>query len=272
MERLVAGEYLGRSDTPRLAGGFLFSESVYCVGADLSQHSHENPFLYLVTHGVCLDRAASGEQEVRQKSLLFHPAGEGHANRWGPDGGACFHIELLPDRATDGIPVRRSYAERGECAWLADRVYRNFLLADEAAPLAMEGLTLEILAELSRASQPAVPNSPPSWLRRVRDLLHDRWADMVSVGEIADEAGVHPSHLARAFRQHYHATIGEYVRRLRVEKSKSLLLRSGLSLAEIALDAGFVDQSHFTRVFRQVTGQTPSEYRRTRSRNFHTND
>jgi transcriptional regulator GlxA family with amidase domain len=64
-----------------------------------------------------------------------------------------------------------------------------------------------------------------------------------------------------AFRRVFRATVGEYVRRLRVDAAQRMLTNSDISLAQIALETGFADQSHLTRVFRRATGLTPKLYR-----------
>jgi AraC family transcriptional regulator len=73
---------------------------------------------------------------------------------------------------------------------------------------------------------------------------------------------VHPVYLACAFRRHYRSTVGEYVRRLRVEFACRELSATRAPLAQVALAAGFADQSQFSRTFKRVVGLTPTEYRK----------
>jgi methylphosphotriester-DNA--protein-cysteine methyltransferase len=75
------------------------------------------------------------------------------------------------------------------------------------------------------------------------------------------EVGIHPAHLARTFRARYGRSIGDYVRRLRIERAAGELSDSSAAIAEIGLRAGFFDQSHLSRVFRDYTGQTPAAFR-----------
>jgi AraC family transcriptional regulator len=82
------------------------------------------------------------------------------------------------------------------------------------------------------------------------------------MAEVAAAAGVHPVHLARVFRKQFGMTVGEYQRRLRLAWAGKELLRGDTDLATLALEAGFADQSHFTRAFRWMTGMTPGELRR----------
>jgi AraC family transcriptional regulator len=81
------------------------------------------------------------------------------------------------------------------------------------------------------------------------------------VGELAREAGVHRSHFARAFRQHFGCTIADFVRRLRIDWAAQQLRSQSCSLSQLSLDAGFGDQAHFTRTFKRITGVTPGAYR-----------
>jgi AraC family transcriptional regulator len=145
--------------------------------------------------------------------------------------------------------------------WLGNRIYREFRRMDEFSALAIEGLILEILAEGARQTHIAQTKFP-DWLERAREFLHDNFAETVNLETISANVGVHPVHLARAFRQHYNCTVGEYVRRLRVEFACSQIIKTDVSLNEIAVMAGFSDQSHLTRIFKRHFGLAPSEYRK----------
>ncbi|HZO91783.1 MAG TPA: AraC family transcriptional regulator [Chthonomonadaceae bacterium] len=262
---LPSGTYYGHNYRQRQVGDFLFSESRYEASRAIPPHAHESAFFYLVLDGACLDTVNGGERQAARSSLMFHPAGDTHANIWSPSGGACFHIEILPAKWVHlqerGTTLRdRLYCDGGMAAWIADQAFRNFQQTDAASVLALEGLTLELIAEIVRAQMGSTDSTPPRWLRRTHDLLRERFDENLSLEEISRVVDVHPSHLARAFRQHYHCTIGDFVRQLRIEFACRELLGSDRPLIEIALEAGFADQSHFARVFRRYTGRSPTEY------------
>jgi AraC family transcriptional regulator len=103
--------------------------------------------------------------------------------------------------------------------------------------------------------------NPPNWLRQARELLHAHFNDSLNLDEIASAVGVHPTHLARTFKKHYRTTVGEYVRRLRLDWATRRLSETEESIAEIASSAGFYDQSHFSHLFKLHTGFTPAEFR-----------
>ena len=123
-----------------------------------------------------------------------------------------------------------------------------------------------MLADAARHRSKSSPKSagqmPPRRLQRARDYIRAHFAERLALETVAGEVGVHPAHLAREFRRTYGCSIGQAVRRLRVDAACRALSTSNLSLASIAAAAGFADQSHFTRVFRSLTGITPLDYRR----------
>jgi AraC family transcriptional regulator len=134
---------------------------------------------------------------------------------------------------------------------------------DPVTPLALEAYCLELLVLTARRS--SVRRKSPQWLSRVIDYLHAHAREHITLSEIAAAAGVHPAHLTREFRRHHGTSVGSYVRRLRLAWAADRLARSGQPLAEIAADAGFADQSHFTRAFRGYSGRTPRAFRDARS-------
>ncbi len=101
----------------------------------------------------------------------------------------------------------------------------------------------------------------PQWLERVRNILEQRFAEPFKLSEIAAEVGVHPVHLAREFRKHYGSSVGEYLRKVRIEYACRELMGSNVAVTNIAFAAGFADQSHFSRTFKRLCGTTPGRYR-----------
>jgi AraC family transcriptional regulator len=143
---------------------------------------------------------------------------------------------------------------------IAWRLAAELRAQDESWPLAAEGLALQLLALAARVDAPATRRRP-CWLRDAQELLHERSPQAASLSELAAEVGVHPAHLARSFRQAYGVTVGEYARALRLEWAADRLGDDMLSLAQVAAEAGFADQSHFTRAFHGWAGTTPGRYR-----------
>jgi AraC family transcriptional regulator len=129
------------------------------------------------------------------------------------------------------------------------------------SPLVVEGLVLEIIAGTIRSSD-RQRRSSADWVAQARDLLHDRFRENVSLTDVARGVERHPVTVAQQFRQRFGMSVGEYVRRLRVDHVARRLVSSRESLACLAVEAGFADQSHMQRVFKACFGLTPAAFRR----------
>lgn len=158
-----------------------------------------------------------------------------------------------------------------ESCWIGqgvvtDRDCWSFLLAaaaEGADPLQAQENLLEGLARLglhaSNRNRLACRVCSAGAGRAI-DYVHAHYAEPFTVEDLARVAGITPRHLIRSFRKATGLPPHAYLRQLRVEKARRLL-RKDTSLAEIALAAGFADQQHLTKVFKQITGTTPGRYR-----------
>jgi AraC family transcriptional regulator len=251
----------------RTIAGFSLKEFSQTPNCRLPWHEHEHASICFVVSGFYAERARGRDQECASRSMVFKPAAEPHADVFGRSGGRCLLIEILPGRPEpiaqfSRIAARPKVARSPRLAALGHRLHSEFFEVDTASSLALEGLILEVLADASRAVTNEACPAEPRWLRQARELLHDRLGDALTLSAVASSVGVHPSHLARTFRKRYGCTVGEYVRRLRIERAAHDLVTSRGPLSEISLRSGFFDQSHFSKVFRRHTGMTPAEYRR----------
>jgi AraC family transcriptional regulator len=261
--KLAAGKFYGQTLRSLEVTGFTFAESVYSPNFEIPTHAHVNAFLYYVIEGEYEESCGRETRSGGPSALVFHPAGEPHANRWLDAGGRVLHIEISRDRAA-AISEYGTCLDRpgGVVPWLAERLLKEYRRPDGASTLAMEGLVLEILAELARHPFPVAECKSPPWLRQARELIHDRFAEKLSLSEIAAAVDVHPVHLARVFRRQHGCTPAEYLRRLRIEFTCQQLASSDMPMVQVALSAGFPDQSHFTKAFRRQMQITPGEFRR----------
>jgi AraC family transcriptional regulator len=247
-------------------------ESTYAAGLRLPRHSHAQTTFCLVLRGQFVQTRGPDELECRRSTVLVCPPDECHADRFSTAGARCFILEtstrwaaLVQEHSPGaGAPA---FFQGGEPAWLMTRLHREFRRMDSLSPLVVEGLALELAGEAIRAPAGDLQTSDPCWLGRVRELLHARFREPLSLHVLAREAGVHPAHLARVFRRSCDRTVGDYIRWLRVEAACRQLETTSAPLIEIALANGFAHQAHFCTAFRRITGQTPGQYRKeTRAR------
>ncbi|HYR76779.1 MAG TPA: AraC family transcriptional regulator [Pyrinomonadaceae bacterium] len=264
--KLPPGKLFGKNLKTRQVAGLRLAEVLYLPGYATPEHSHDLPQLCLVRKGIFTEVYSGKTREVRPSSLITRPSGESHTQRFPDSEVHCLIVEFEQrwlERAREyHVSLDDSLVFHGGLSvWLATRLYAEFQLADEASSLSIEGLALEVMVELSRQHSKIPKRNPPSWLRQTRELLHARFLEALTLDGIAKSVGTHPVHLARAFRQHHYCTIGEYVRKLRVEFACREMTTTDASLAEIATRTGFYDQSHFSRTFKRIVGVTPGQYR-----------
>ena len=251
----------------QLIADTLLKGGVYQANARLPIHFHERANFCLVLKGGCTERLGERTIDFDPLTLGFLASGDAHSLQTGSAPVHCFGIEPAPallERLREcSLLINSSIYARGGAAAvdLLTKIYREFRLADSASPLAIEGLLLETLAEMSRRQPLSAEKRRPQWLKLAEELLRARFTDALELPAVAAAAGVHPVHLAREFRRHFKCTVGEYVRRLRVDFARRELSQTNAPLVTIALAAGFADQSHFTREFKRITGFTPRQYR-----------
>lgn len=245
------------------ADGLLFREVFYPDGYDMPAHEHDIDCFVLVLQGTMSGRVEREKFEAPDSTLAFMPAGRPHSSRFHRPV-RTFDVVLSSDYAEEYRPflsgdVRLVMQE--PASLLASRMHHEFRHRDRATPLILSGLTLELLGRMSRWTAPETGR--PRWLGDVLEFVHENLSRTISLQEVAAAAGVHPAHLTRVFRKHFGCTIGDYSRRLRLDRACAAMARGDKSLADLALEAGFSDQSHFSRAFKAYTGLTPGQYRQT---------
>jgi AraC family transcriptional regulator len=245
-------------------------EISYQPNLRMSKHAHDLSRFILIVDGGVKHRLRS-EEHCGRSDAINVPRHEMHEDFVGNSGARCFMVELGSPWLTRLGEGERSTGSLGfagkNCAisGLLIRLRHECRLRDPAGNLIVDGLVLEMIGRAQRAGASG-SKIAPSWVGLIRNLLHDRFRDPLTVRHLAGEAGVHPVHLCREFRRHTGSTIGAYQRRLRIEYACSELSRTNRTITEIALEAGFSSHAHFTSTFRGIVGMPPKMFRQIRAR------
>jgi len=153
--------------------------------------------------------------------------------------------------------------DRGLLLYDALYSWATYLQNEKHTQNPIENLLLDVYKKfLKRKSG---PRKIPAWAKELKEIIQDQIDTNLSLSlkEVSQSLHVHPSYLSREFSKYFDdLTFGDYIRKLRIEKSIQLLKDSKHSLSEIAYLTGFSDQSHFNRIFKKVTGKNPSAYRK----------
>jgi AraC family transcriptional regulator len=259
----------GASRVERLAVSFGHVTSMrFPAGLHLPPHSHPDTNIAVVLAGGWFAGKQPDEQDCFAPTVLVEPAGEVHANRFGTAETAVLSLSLEAGRlgSVVGEATRRFLHVRDPyIELLARRAAGELEQPDDVTPLAVEAAALELVARVARSGG---LERRPTWLGEARAVLHDRYADALSLDEIADAVGIEPDRLARGFRRAYGESLGDYLRRIRVNAAATLLATTDEPISRVAGEVGFADQSHLTRWFGRYLETTPARYRDTARRDL----
>jgi AraC family transcriptional regulator len=264
-QRLGLGEYCGSSIRRRQANGFIITENSFENGLDIPLHEHVYAHFTVVLSGGFTEFYPGATLECPPGSILLVPAGRQHRDQIWPGGAHTLGIELSPklyQRVDEATGVLREPRVTTEAQRKIDRIYAEFRSVDPASLLAIEALCMDVLVTIARA-QTKNDATEPTWMPGLMEHLHQCFRDNISLAQVAEAAAISESHLARTFRRAHGCTVGEYIRWLRLEETKTELRDSTKSVAEIGVEAGFYDQAHYSRAFRAAYGVSPSAYRKT---------
>jgi AraC family transcriptional regulator len=220
------------------------------------------PYLAVVIDGAVRKSFRRSSSTLARGSFMSIPAGAAHSSVFAGEGCQVVIIRPAGEVGQGLLPSSQACSKVAAeaSALLGWRIAKELECRDACAPLALEGLALELLACAGRAD-PGGSERDTRWLDTVRDRLHESAPHIVSLHELGAAVGRHPAHVARAFRRAHGTSVAAYARSLRLEWATVAVATTDDPIARIALDAGFADQSHFTRAFRRHHGVTPGRYR-----------
>lgn len=239
----------------------------YPARGAMHPHQHEEASLSIVVRGSFRERVASDERDYVRGQIAYLPAGMPHSQQFGIAGARQIILTAQPawvDYLADcNTPLADApHSNSPTFHELAHRLLQEMRRADGFSALGCDGIILEIVAAFGRSSTAVSARlRPPVWLSAVREFVSQNVLAPPTMRQIARLAGRHEIHVAREFRRFFGASLGAYMRGLRAEHAACLLLRTRMSISEVALECGFSSHSHLCREFRARLGMTPSEYR-----------
>ncbi|MEM8918202.1 MAG: AraC family transcriptional regulator [Pseudomonadota bacterium] len=186
-----------------------------------------------------------------------------HENRFGPSGARLFSTKIDPT----WLSILPSATGQLDWIWLQARhgCHLAMSLLDSAARKDHNGLESLIIETLAWASHAKAKTGKKGALHRELRLLREQVLDdlnsVVNVGTAARNMGLHPVYLARAYRETFGLSIQDDRQLRRIKLSTEFLSMPEKTIAEVAQEMDFFDQSHFSRVFKRYTGTTPGKYR-----------
>ena len=151
--------------------------------------------------------------------------------------------------------------EKGMLIYDALYSWAKYLQKEKHTQQPFENLLINVIKLIRRDKKSK--KKTPAWAQELKEILQDHIDTNLTLKEISKNLNLSSSYLSREFSKHFgDLSFGDYIQKQRIEKSKELMTNAKYSLTEIAYLAGFSDQSHFTRIFKKITGQNPSSFRK----------
>lgn len=263
MLQLKGGRYLGSNKRSWDANGIFVSETEYHSKVFEGWHYHENSHITLILQGGNREQRKNREYESGLGEIRFYASGEFHRNLNTMHPSRNINVEIennfFSQYDLDVTSINDTKLNCANAKFALLKAYKECLTNDEHSQSTIHGLLLDFITMTPHNKGEKIN---PQWARQVRDVLNDRWNENVMLHELASLVEVHPVTISKFFPKYFHCTLGEYVRKIRVEKATTLIRKSQLPLTSIAHHCGFFDQSHFVRVFKQTTGFLPNRYKK----------
>lgn len=253
MLRLERSRYLGTNVHTFCSEGLTVSETIYHKKVFEGWHCHENHHITFIAGGGNREERKRQEIMASPGTILRYNEGEMHRNMHTQHPSRNINLEIEGSFLTRHQLTFPQLQDTPGLKLSILKIYQESRIADSSSHASIEAMLLSLFgAEGSK-------NTPP-WITQLRELIHDRWNENLSLQELSAHIQVHPVTISKYFPRYFSCTLGEYVRKVRIEKAVGLIKAQQMSLTQLAYHCGFFDQSHFIRAFKTYTGFRPKEY------------
>ncbi|HVW94378.1 MAG TPA: helix-turn-helix transcriptional regulator [Mucilaginibacter sp.] len=260
MLELREGNFMGEVTAFKAHDGLVSTVSYYPQERPYTEpvHYHETLHLSMVLAGGNLEKRKAKEIDCLPGKVTCYDAGELHHSLQIVPGSRQVNLEITAGfmKANDLLIGAASIetCDAANIRFLMLQVYRESILNDAESALNIASILAGLLSYKAKNEK-----GIPHWVPKIKEALYDRWDESLSLTELALIAGLHPANLSGYFPKYFGCTIGQYRRKLKIEKALELVKFSADSLSTIAQRTGFADQSHFTRTCKELTGWSPGQ-------------
>lgn len=262
MNTLRNGEYFGQTNDIVNLEGLIITDTEY-THPYVDWHYHENAYFTFLLQGNMIEGNKKETYECSAGTLLYHHWEDPHYNIKPDIFTRGFHIEISQNWF-DQFDFQKNSTEGSfniqnpALKLLIYKIFKENRERDNSFEVSIHQLLLSLFSQF--ATQKNKTEKKPGWVGQVNEILHESFTEKLSLTELSTTLNIHPIHLSRDFQKYFHCNLGEYIRKLKVNKSLELIAKQD-SLTDIALECGFTDQSHFIRCFKENIGVTPLKYR-----------
>ncbi len=266
MKYLKTGTYYGTMKKVLNFNGLVISDNEYKNISKFPNHYHENPYFAFILKGHYNEVLKNGRITCSKGNVIFHNKYEKHSNDNFSEYCRIINLELSEtwlktNVNTGGSIEATAFLNRSSFDSILSDLLFELIYADKYSSISIELLAANILSELLDVNY-SYSNNIPHWVKIVREYIHENDSENISLSDLAENAGIHPVHLSRYFRKFFHLSFGDYIRKIKINKSIEYLKQKEFPITQIAYCCGFADHSHYTRTFKLFTGISPLKFRK----------
>ncbi len=243
-----------------------FRASVYEGQLRQPPHAHDHPQISLVLSGRLRESVRGTDVLAGSLSVVVKDTGVMHEDEFGPGRVAVAQLSLPGGSLRDlmGTGDRTPVWHWSHHVSVASPFMRLVTRAACGATMFASDDTdvVDVLAAITSRPQTATRGAPPRWLCDARDDLRETWRAGTRVSDVATRIGVHPVYLARCFRRWYGHSVSDELRMLRQRAATDAIVAGQHTLSAVAHAAGYADEAHLNREFRNMCGVAPGRFRR----------
>lgn len=240
------------------AGPIVVRLCAYAPGERHARHTDTFSRLSFLLRGAYHEEGKPGAIRMRSGDLLLKSYRAPHEDVFGEEGATLIAVEFVGDDPFDANGDPDCWRKRAD-AYALRHVASIIDAARAGDASAVRAAAHDVILDTS--GRPSKDSAAPAWLKRLHAALEESSLAEIDVAATAEAAGVHPAHASRLFRRFYGASITEHAHANSIRRAIEPLASPHVPLSEVALCAGFYDQSHMTRVFRRLVGRTPGAHR-----------
>ena len=257
--KLKQSEYTGITSEKYDLDQCLLSIVNFKTSAPEDWHYHENRHLSLVLQGGSRESRKNGDFQLTAGKIILYNEGEIHCNKYTAFPSKHLILEFKNDffnkRALDSKKFTKTNVQNIDITIALLNIYNELTLADLYSSNAINFSLNQLLESDEKSSY------IPIWVKQMKEIIEDRWDEFIPLNELAVIFNVHPVTISKYFKKYYNCTLGDYMRKIKLEKALFLLNNTNKSIIEISDICGFSDQSHMIKIFKTYIGFLPNRFR-----------
>lgn len=257
--RLEQSKFLGTTSHKFDAEAYVLSLIDFQTSAPEDWHYHENTHISLVLQGGSKESRKGEDFQLTPGKLILYNEGEFHCNRHTAFPSKHLILEFKKDFFTKN-ELEYNYftapsVENVDVCLSVLNIYNELRLGDAYTAESIDFSVNQLLKSNDESSY------IPAWIKHLREIIEDRWDEFIPLNELAKTFNVHPVTISKYFRKYYKCTLGDYMRKIKIDKAIFLIINTSKPITEISDICGFSDQSHMIKVFKAYIGFLPNQLR-----------